>query len=213
MPDSTWNHPKADIAYSREQLDEIAKLERDLSVQLAAKPKRLAHSLSVARCAEWMAAVYGADPFSARCAGILHDWWKAASADEQIAEAKRLGIDFGVPLEKVQPLLHGLIAARTLPGRYPELPAEIWQAISRHTTAAKDMSCLDMVLFVADGIEPLRRSSPGIDTVRSEVGTEPLGQVFWDSFSGGIVYVIETERYLYPGTIDIYNALLEKDFA
>ena len=37
--------------------------------------------------------------------------------------------------------------------------------------------------------------------------------VFWASFAGGIVYVIETRRYLYPGTVDIYNALVEKEHA
>ena len=75
------------------------------------------------------------------------------------------------------------------------------------------MSDLDMVLFVADGIEPLRKPYPGIDNIRGLVGAAPLDEVFWASFAGGIVYVIETRRYLYPGTVDIYNALVEKEHA
>jgi hypothetical protein len=39
------------------------------------------------------------------------------------------------------------------------------------------------------------------------VGAAPLDDVFWSSFVGGIVYVLEEGRYLYPGSIDIYNAL------
>lgn len=213
MPDKVWNIPRCSIPYTDGQRKEIAELEHDIKAQLAEKPKRLAHSLSVARTAEWMAEVYGVDCFEARCAGILHDWVKAETHEAQIEEAKHLGIELDAPLEKCEPLLHGLIAARTLPQRYPELPQSIWQAISRHTTGAADMSDLDMVLFVADGIEPLRRPYPGIDNIRGLVGTAPLDEVFWASFAGGIVYVIETRRYLYPGTVDIYNALVEKEHA
>lgn len=213
MQDSAWKIPRCPIPYTDDQCEEIAKLERDIKVQLAEKPKRLAHSLSVAHTAEWMAHIYGADCFEARCAGILHDWVKAEAHEEQIEEAMRLGIDLGAPIEKCEPLLHGLIAAQTLPERYPELPGAVWQAISRHTTGAADMSALDMVLFVADGIEPLRKPYPGIETIRGLVGTAPLEEVFWASFAGGIVYVIETRRYLYPGTVDIYNALVEKEHA
>ena len=76
-----------------------------------------------------------------------------------------------------------------------------------HTTAAKHMSALDMVVFVADGIEPLRPSTPGIEAVRSLVGRASLEDLFWMSFTGGIEYVIEGGRYLYPGTVDVYNSI------
>ena len=96
---------------------------------------------------------------------------------------------------------------RTLPERYPELPPEVWHAISVHTSAAVDMGPLDEVLFVADGIEPLRPDTPGIERSRSLVGVASLDDLFWECFVGGIVYVLEGGRYLYPGTIEVYNAL------
>jgi HD superfamily phosphohydrolase YqeK len=71
------------------------------------------------------------------------------------------------------------------------------------------MGPLDMVLFVADGIEPLRRASAGIQKTRDMVGHYNLEDVFWNAFVGGIVYVLETDRYLYPRTIDIYNSLAQ----
>ena len=73
--------------------------------------------------------------------------------------------------------------------------------------AAVEMAPLDQVLFVADGIEPLRGDAKGIREVRELVGVASLGELFWRSFVGGIVYVLETNRYLYPGTLEIYNAL------
>ena len=198
-------HRDPSRAASREEL--LARIESDLAAQLSSKPRRLAHSRSVADTAERLAMTYGVDPFLARCAGLLHDWEKAASGVEQEARARELGIDMGVDLSLVRPLLHGIIAARTLPARYPELPDEVWHAIETHTVAAADMGPLDEVLFVADGIEPLRPPSPGIERVRSLVGEATLDALFWESFVGGVVYVVEGGRYLYPGTVDVYNAL------
>ncbi|MEE1044069.1 MAG: bis(5'-nucleosyl)-tetraphosphatase (symmetrical) YqeK [Olegusella sp.] len=193
--------------YTKYQLDEIDRLETALADHMEqAKPRRYAHSLSVAKTAESLAMVYGADPYQARCAGILHDWCKVANNEEQMRRASELGIDLGVEMRLVANLLHGIIAARELPARFPELPAEVWQAIERHTTGAADMSPLDMVLFVADGIEPLRPSTPGIEKTRAMVGKASLDELYWESFTGGIVYVLETGRYLYPGTLEIYNA-------
>ena len=198
-------HLEPSCAAAREEL--LARIESDLAAQLSSKPRRLAHSRSVADTAERLALAYGVDPFLARCAGLLHDWEKAASGAEQEARARELGIDMGVDLSLVRPLLHGIIAARTLPARYPELPDEVWHAIETHTVAAADMCPLDEVLFVADGIEPLRPPSPGIERVRSLVGEAALDDLFWESFVGGVVYVVEGGRYLYPGTVDVYNAL------
>ena len=195
------------VTYGPAEAALIERLEADLSLQLAAKPKRLAHSLSVARTAERLALAYDVDPFLARAAGVLHDWEKATPARELVDHARALGVDLGVDLDLVRPLLHGIVAARVLPGRYPELPAAVWRAIEVHTTAAADMTPLDEVLFVADGIEPLRPATPGIERTRSLVGKLPLDELFWESFVGGIVYVLEGSRYLYPGTIEVYNAL------
>ena len=203
-----WSYGKA--AYDRRERACLECLEAVLRDHMeAVKPKRYAHSLSVARTAEQMALAYGVSPFEARVAGILHDWDKVLSAEEQVAHARVLGVDLGVDIQLVQPLLHGITAARTLPERYPELPAAIWQAIERHTIGAADMSELDMVVFVADGIEPIRKDVPAIHNVRQLVEkSAPLEDVFWASFSSGVAYVIDTERYLYPGTLDIYNELV-----
>lgn len=199
---------KAD--YTPEQTALLERMRGDLADRLARKPRRLAHSLSVAKTAERLALVYGVDPFLARAAGLLHDWEKASSVADQITRARELGIDLGVELELVHSLLHGRIAAVTLPERYPELPPAVWHAIAVHTSAAVDMGPLDEVLFVADGIEPLRPSTPGIEASRSLVGKASLDDLFWNAFVGGVVYVLEGGRYLYPGTIEVYNALASR---
>lgn len=194
-------------SYDEAQREALRRYEADLLDQMASKPKRFAHSCSVAKEAERFALIYGEDPYTARVAGLLHDWDKPLPREEQLARARAQGVDLGVPLESVAPLLHGIIGAHDLHERYPELPAEVLQAISRHTTGAVDMTPLDMIVFVADGIEPLRRSTPDIERLRAMVGTEPLDEIYYQSFVGGLVYVMQGGRYLYPGALDIYNAL------
>lgn len=201
MPDSPAPYTEAEVA-------RIAGYELDLSVRLQGKPKRLLHSLSVGLTAERLAALYGVDPYLARIAGILHDWSKALPREQTIGRARELGIELGADLELVEPLLHGMIAARELPSRYPEVDPAVWQAIDRHTLGNAHMSPLDMVVFVADGIEPRRKPAPAIVRQRNLVGTSALGELFLTSFSDGITYVIDTRRYLYPGTLAIYNEIV-----
>lgn len=197
------------VAYEPWQRLTLMRVESDIRRQLASKPRRLEHSLSVAATAEHLAVLYEVDPFLARVAGLLHDWDKVVPRDELISRARYFGIDLGVPLESVEPLLHGMVAARELPEQYPHIPHEVWHAIACHTSAAEDMSPLDMVLFVADGIEPLRHASPGIIHTRSLVGKVSLDDLFWNAFVGGIIYVLEGGRFLYPRAIDIYNSLAQ----
>lgn len=196
------------VEYGEGQLASIEDYENAAREQLAPKPKRLAHSLSVGLTAERLAAIYGVEPYMARVAGILHDWEKVLPARESIARASGLGIELGVELALVEPLLHGMIAARELPERFPELPDDVWQAIDRHTLGNAHMSPLDMVVFVADGIEPLRRPADAIKRQRKLVGKASLSDLYWECFSDGVSYVIETRRYLYPGTLSIYNDIV-----
>ena len=102
-----------------------------------------------------------------------------------------------------------MTAAASLREVYPKLPTEVWQAIARHTLGAADMTPLDMVVFVADGIEPRRKSVPAIVATRTLVEEHAkLDDIYWSSFYQGVAYVVETQRYLYPGTLDIYNELV-----
>ena len=194
--------------YTPEQREVLAQAEEALAVQLAEKPRRLEHSLSVARTAESLALAYGVDPFAARLAGTLHDWCKALPNSEQERLCVERGVCFDVDLSLVTPLLHGPLAASLLPERFPWMTPEVCQAIERHTIGAPDMTPLDMVVFIADYVEPLRPDTPAIAHSRSIVGSATLLELCLDVAIGSISFVLETERYLYPATIDTYNALV-----
>ena len=102
-----------------------------------------------------------------------------------------------------------MTAARELKERYPMLSDEILHAIYYHTVACEAMNTLDMVVFVADGIEPNRTSVPAIERTRAQVGKDSMRDVFINAFTSGIIYVLETKRYVYPPSIALYNSFVQ----
>ncbi len=190
---------------SDEELRALERIADMLRVRMSGAPRRLAHSLGVADTAAHLAEVYGVDVFSARAAGLVHDWDKVLTDEELLTRAARYGIPVaGSPVRAVG-LLHGPVAARELAEIFPELSADVLQAVARHTVGATDMTPLDMVVFVADAIEPGRRGSYAVE-LRDAVGEVSLEELFFRCFSQGLAYVISGGRYLYPTAIDIYNA-------
>lgn len=201
-----------DIVYTAEQQALIDQLESDLKSHMHHKnPKRFAHSISVGHCAETLAQVYGADMFSARAAGILHDWEKLLPDAETIELAERFRIQTEAPYQKIVGLLHGPLAAKTLPAIYPWLSEQILSAIQKHTAGDRQMSKLDKILYVADLIEPLRPDFEAVVTAR-EVYLQggSLDELYETAFCGVMMYVISTRSYLYPNSIALYNEMIEK---
>lgn len=190
--------------FSAEERERLSDVEAKLAVRMKEAKKRHVHTLGVAACATEMAKVYGVDQYEAALAGLLHDWDKVIPDDELVARALHYGVPIVGAPALAAPLLHGPVAAYELPQLIPDLPQTVLQAISRHTVGACDMTPLDMVVFVADAIEPGRRGDYA-DRLREQVGTITLDELFFQCFAQGLVYVINTGRYLYPTALDIYN--------
>lgn len=201
----SWQVAKPD--FNEDEVSYLSKLEQDMRVQLAPLPKRITHVLGVADTCAYMANIFGVDAFLAYAAGLLHDWYKVANKEELLQAVQKNHIALDLPAEDVLPILHGMIAARELPWRYPELPATVWQAIDRHTTADFAMSELDMIVFVADMIEPHRKDVESITRLRQMVdgGSCSLIELFSNALASSIQYVLETQRVVYPRSIAVYN--------
>lgn len=182
----------------------LARAKDLLDTRMGDNRKRYQHSLGVADTALKLARTYGVDEFQAAAAGLIHDWDKVLSDDELVARALHYGIKIAGSPSAAKPLLHGPVAAYELPQLFPELPAEVFQAVDRHTVGACDMTPLDMVVFVADAIEPNRHGDYAV-ALREMVGKSSLDELFFSCFAQGLVYVIQSGRYLYPTAIQIYN--------
>jgi predicted HD superfamily hydrolase involved in NAD metabolism len=193
--------------------ESIADLKTALQARL--KPSRYEHSLSVASEARRIAGLYDVDTEAAYLAGLLHDWDKCLDDEELIARAGRYGIAIpGDPREMAR-LLHAAVGAVDLEQAFPWLSPAILQAISRHTSAAEDMAPLDMVIYIADMIEPLRdgrmrRDGDDLTPLRQLVGQVSLERLFFTCLGYLIVYLVERHSLIAPGTLEVWNAYVRR---
>lgn len=185
----------------RARLEEIRSL---LEVRMRDRERRYIHSLGVAQTAVNLAREYGVDDYDAAYAGLLHDWDKVLGDHEILARSAQYGIEVAGSPSAAVGLLHGPVAAYELPHIFEDASPAVCRAVARHTIGAVDMSALDMVVFIADAIEPHRRGAYA-EELRSLVGSVSLDELFFRCFSQGLTYVISGGRYLYPTAVTIYN--------
>jgi predicted HD superfamily hydrolase involved in NAD metabolism len=110
----------------------------------------------VARCAEILAMLHGADARKARLAGMLHDLARLYDNPRLLKESEMRGIPVG-DFERAHPVvLHAPLGAALAREAFGVRDPDVLSAIAKHTVAAPEMSLLDKILYVADGLEPGR---------------------------------------------------------
>lgn len=169
------------------------------------KKSRYRHSLGVSEESGRLAKLYGADVNKARLAGLLHDWDKGYDDEGIRARVAELGLEVdSFLLERMPQLLHGPTAAAALAKRFPCIPADVLSAIERHTAGAVDMSDLDMIVYIADVIEP-NRDFPGVDELRALPQRESLDDLFIDVSAHVLVNLVDRRRFVHPNTLEVWN--------
>ena len=167
----------------------------------ALKPRRFAHSLSVARTSALLAGMYGENPLKAEQAGLLHDCAKCLPLKnmQHIAVENRLTDDPSVLSSDA--LLHSIAGACLAEKEYGMADPEVLEAIRYHNTGYPGMSRLAMCVCLADFMEPLRESFPLLENVRTLSRTS-LEKALLLSLEGTVDYVKSRGWYLYPRTLD-----------
>lgn len=179
---------------------------QDLKARL--KRSRYEHTLGVADTAVRLARLYGVDERKARLAGLLHDWDKSFDDEGILRRAEDLGLDVDASaIGDLPALLHGPTAALALSRAYPCIPCDIVRAIELHTTGAIGMSDLDMVVYVADAVEPGRKYD-GLEKLRALVGQVSLEELFLATFQHVLLNLIDRRKRVYPRTLEIWNHYL-----
>ncbi len=118
--------------------------------------RRFAHVLRVARFAERLAFTHGEDAERARLAGLYHDIARLYSAERLLAECRARALPINA-FELANPIvLHARLGAEIARERFGVADEAILSAIRKHTVADGQMSRLDVILYLADGLEPGR---------------------------------------------------------
>jgi len=117
---------------------------------------RFGHIVRVARLADVLAQAHGLDARKARTAGMLHDLARLYSNQRLIEECERRAMPIDA-FERANPVvLHARLGAELAREQFGVEDPEILSAIAKHTLGAAEMSPLDCVVYLADGLEPLR---------------------------------------------------------
>ena len=162
--------------------------------------RRLLHSLLVMHTAMDLARRHGVPPRPAAPAALLHDRAKCVplSAQQRLAREHRLLID----KETLQSenLLHGPVGAVVAERDYGVTDPLVLSAIRCHTTGKVGMLPLDMIVYLADKIEPSRRSYPALEVVRSLAATD-LVAAMRASLESTVSYVRKQSAAVHPNTL------------
>ena len=169
-------------------------------------PKRFAHTLGVAWTARQLAIRHGQDVYRAEAAALLHDCAKCLPLWEmqRIAHDAKLTKDPSV-LESGA-LLHAPVGAWMAEHVYGVTDPQILSAIDAHTTGHPGMSPLDMIVNIADTIEPGREPYPLLGKIR-EAADRSLNEALLLCLSGTVEHVEKSGRRLNSDTLQTLSWL------
>lgn len=143
----------------------IYDILKDLEPQM--KPERYWHTLGVIYTAANLAYAHGFSDEKATLAAALHDCAKLKSIQDYIAECQRYGIKTTESSRQTPHLLHADLGAYFAREKYGITDEEILHAVQVHSTGCPKMDTLDMILYLADFIEPGRSPFPELEEIRS----------------------------------------------
>lgn len=168
-------------------------------------PSRYVHSISVAKTARKLARTYGYDGHVARMAGLLHDWDKALLPEK--LQQRISDFDLAIDEETVRNMpwvLHGPTAAAVLRRDFPCFGEEVFQAIERHTVGAPNMAPLDMIVFVADKIEPTHDVAE-YKRLYKQMGSLSLEEMFYAVLKEGMGYLVRAGMPISYDSVTVWN--------
>ncbi len=105
-------------------------------------------------------------------------------------------------IDQMPKVMHGATAAFALAIEYPNIPSDVLKAVINHTTANVRMSKLDMVIYVADALDPSREYDE-YDELVELIGKISLEDLFCRVFAESTIAVIKKGQTLHPKTAEV----------
>ena len=173
---------------------------------------RYEHTIGVMYTAESLAMRYGIDMTKAAVAGLLHDCAKCIPNAQKLKMCKKNDIEISEMEAKNPSLLHAKLGAFLAEEVYGVKDPEILSAINWHTTGKPDMSMLDIIIYMADYIEPNRDRAPNLKEIR-KLCFENIEEALYQVLEGTLNYLSGRPDMIDPMTkisYDFYKWKLRK---
>lgn len=169
--------------------------------------KRFSHTLRVLETAQELAERFDAPLEKVELAAVFHDYAKQHSPEELRREIILSDLPKDL-LDHHSELWHGPVGAIFAEREYGIIDKEILGAIRCHTTGKSHMNKIEMIIYLADYIEP-GRSFPGLDGVR-EAAKQDLLYACWIVSRNTVSYLLNKGVTIYPDSIHAYNDFTRK---
>lgn len=181
---------------------ELEKYQKKLQKHL--DKGRYQHTLGVMYTCASLAMAYHYDMEKAMLAGLLHDCAKNVPNDKKLELCKKHHIEV-TQVERENPfLLHAKVGAWIAKKKYDVKDEEVLHAIRVHTTGEPEMGTLDMILFIADYIEPHRDKASNLPMIR-EMAFQNLEQTVEKILYDTLHYLNEKSGRIDPTTEATYE--------
>lgn len=165
---------------------------------------RYTHTLRVIDTALELAEIHGLSLEQVEVACLLHDYAKCDSKDALSAAIK----EYDLPNELFDyhhEVWHGPVGAMRLKHELGITNEDIYHAVYFHTTGRTAMSQLELVVFIADYIEPARNFQ-GINEVR-ELAKLDLKLATHKALQNSMIFILAKSETIHPDTLYAYNDL------
>lgn len=180
---------------------DITRIRKSMEKKL--DPKRYEHTLGVAYTAASLAMRYGADMNNALVAGLLHDCAKCMTNEKKLSICEKHNIAVTRAEEKNPFLLHAKVGSFLAMKKYGVTDKDVINAILNHTTGRPDMSLLEKIIWIADYIEPGRKSAPNLEEIRR--------MAFIDLDQALLMALEDTLNYLDKGKMEV-DSMTQKTY-
>lgn len=182
------------------ELDNLRK-----SMKMVLSESRYRHCLGVEEVSYDLALIFQENTLKASIAGLLHDCAKYLTDEELIEKCKKNQISIS-KIERKLPnqLLHAKVGAIIAREKFGIIDENILNAITYHTTGRPAMTKLEKIVFVADYIEPSRKSIPMLTEIR-EVAYMDIDQALVMILNRILKYLNNNSSIIDASTMETYR--------
>lgn len=166
--------------------------------------KRYNHSLRVAETAVKLAEIYDGDKDKAELAGVLHDYCKYDDLSSMYQIVRQCELESEL-LSYGSEILHGPVCAAIMEHDYHIGDEEVLLAIKNHTTGRQQMTKTEKLIFIADYIEPGRKT-PGVEEIRDMAYNQgSLDKTIYEISKRTVLFLIGKDITVFGATIACLN--------
>ena len=167
-------------------------------------PMRYEHSISVSYTCMNLAMRYGYDMDKAELAGLLHDCAKRYTDQIIIQKCAKHKLELTEDERQAPAVLHAKYGAWMACNKFGISDPEILNAIACHTTGKPDMKWLDLILYIADYIEPRRYKAANLAEMR-KLAYVNLEDTAYEILSSTLTYLKGKGSYIDSMPLKAYS--------